>query len=64
MTANDIMMQNPIFNPAWNDEASIRTIIKWNTTGLFNLNNTRYNWAKSMYQVMIWNFWIPEKVSW
>lgn len=64
MTANDIMMQNPIFNPTWNDEASIRTIIKWNTTGLFNLNNTRYNWAKSMYQVMIWNFWIPEKVSW
>lgn len=64
MTANDILIANPIFNPAWNDEASIRTIIKWNTTWLFNLNNTRYNWAKSMYQVMIWNFWIPEKVSW
>lgn len=57
------MLANPIFNPAWNDEVGARTIIKWNTTGLFQLNATKYSWAKSMYQVMIWNFWIPEKVS-
>lgn len=63
MTINDLIIQNPIFNPKGNDDASIRTIIKWNTTGLFNLNNTKYSWAKSMYQVMIGNFWIPEKVS-
>ncbi len=54
---------NPIFNPLWNDEVEKRTIIKWNTTGLFQLNATKYNWAKSLYQVMIWNFWVPEKVS-
>lgn len=54
---------NLIFNPAWNDDVAQRTIIKWNTTGLFNLNATKYNWAKSLYQVMIWNFWVPEKVS-
>lgn len=58
-----IMLANPIFNPAGNDEVRARTIIKWNTTGLFQLNATKYSWAKSMYQVMIWNFWIPEKVS-
>lgn len=63
MTINDLIIQNPIFNPKGNDDASIRTIIKWNTTGLFNLNNTKYSWAKSMYQVMVGNFWIPEKVS-
>ncbi len=59
----DKMRANVIFNPAWDDEVSHRTIIKWNTTWLFQLNATKYSWAKSMYQVMIWNFWVPEKVS-
>ena len=54
---------NVIFNPKGNDDVSERTIIKWNTTGLFQLNATKYSRAKSMYQVMIWNFWVPEKVS-
>lgn len=58
------MQANKIFNPNWNDSISDRTIIKWNTTGLFNLNNTKYSWAKPMYQLMIWNFWVPEKVWW
>lgn len=51
-----------IFNPSWLDDLSSRTIIKWNTTWLFQLNAVKYNWAKSLYQVMVWNFWVPEKV--
>ena len=58
------LKQNLIFNPLWNDDVDKRTIIKWNSTWLFQLNSTKYNWAKNMYQVMIWNFWVPEKVSW
>jgi len=58
-----MMKQNLIFNPEGNDDVAKRTIIKGNTTGLFNLNDTKYPWAKSMYQVMIGNFWVPEKVS-
>lgn len=57
-------MKKQIFNPTWNDDLESRSIIKWNTTWLFQLNKTKYSWAKSMYQVMVWNFWIPEKVSW
>jgi len=57
------MKANPIFNPKWDDNVSNRTIIKWNTTGLFQLNATKYSWAKSLYQVMVGNFWLPEKVS-
>lgn len=53
---------NKIFNPDGNDNAADRTIIKGNTTGLFNLNSTKYKWAKSLYKVMTGNFWIPEKV--
>lgn len=55
--------QNLIFNPSWDDSVANRTIIKWNTTWLFNLNDVKYQWARNMYQVMVWNFWLPEKVS-
>ena len=57
------MQQNLIFNPKGDDEVAHRTIIKGATTGLFNLNAVKYPWAKSLYQVMIGNFWVPEKVS-
>lgn len=57
------MKQNPIFNPKGHDEVEKRTIIKGDTTGLFNLNAVKYPWAKALYQVMIGNFWVPEKVS-
>lgn len=55
---------NKLFNPTGNDTISDRTIIKGNTTGLMNLNNAKYSRAKSMYQTMMGNFWVPEKVSW
>ena len=55
--------KNLIFNPMGNDDVAARTIIKGSTTGLFNLNAVKYPWAKSLYRLMIGNFWIPEKVS-
>jgi ribonucleoside-diphosphate reductase beta chain len=58
-----IIHKNPIFNPLGKDDISHRTIIKGSTTGLFNLNEVKYPWAKSLYQVMVGNFWVPEKVS-
>ena len=57
------LKKKPIFNPKGDDDVSKRTIIKGNTTGLFQLNSTKYQWATSLYPVMIGNFWIPEKVS-
>lgn len=57
------MKRNLMFNPKGDDAVAVRTIIKGATTGLFNLNATKYPWAKSLYQVMIGNFWVPEKVS-
>lgn len=55
--------KNRIFNPLGKDDIADRTIIKGATTGLFNLNSVKYPWAKSLYQVMVGNFWLPEKVS-
>ncbi len=60
---DEAMMPSLIFNEYGRDDVSNRSIIKGNTTGLFNLNAVKYSWAKSMYQVMIGNFWVPEKVS-
>ncbi len=57
------LKKNKIFNPQGDDSIANRTIIKGNVTGLFNLGDVKYNWAKQMYQVMIGNFWVPEKVS-
>lgn len=57
------MKMNLMFNPEGNDEINVRRIIKGQTTWLFNLNTIKYSWAKSLYQVMIGNFWVPEKVS-
>lgn len=63
MTDEQLIQASPLFNPNGNDDVQVRTIIKGATTGLFNLNATKYSWAKSLYPVMIGNFWIPEKVS-
>jgi ribonucleoside-diphosphate reductase beta chain len=57
------MQKKKLFNPSGNDEVSCRSIIKGDITGLFNLNDVKYQWAKALYQVMIGNFWVPEKVS-
>jgi len=57
------MKKNLIFNADGDDSPENRTIINGNTTGLFNLNAVKYNWARSMYPVMIGNFWVPEKVG-
>lgn len=57
------MKKRLIFNPQGTDQVDQRSIIKGNATGLFNLNDVKYPWAKQMYQVMVGNFWVPEKVS-
>lgn len=57
------MDPRPLFNPIGDDTVGNRSIIKGSTTGLFNLNAVKYQWAKALYPVMIGNFWVPEKVS-
>ncbi|BDU49853.1 ribonucleotide-diphosphate reductase subunit beta [Haliovirga abyssi] len=57
------MKRKKLFNPDGNDNLTERSIIKGNSTNLFNLNNTKYTWATKLYRVMMENFWIPEKVD-
>jgi len=57
-----MVQKSKIFNPEGDDSVANRTIIKGSVTGLFQLNATKYSWAKKLYPIMIGNFWIPEKV--
>jgi ribonucleoside-diphosphate reductase beta chain len=57
------MQQKLLFNPDGDDSVQHRTIIKGNTTNIFNLNDVKYTWANKLYRVMMANFWIPEKVN-
>ncbi len=57
------MKKKNIFNPKGDDTIKNRRIIKGSTTGLFQLNDSKYTWAKKMYPIMIGNFWIPEKIT-
>ena len=52
-----------LFNPDGDDSIQKRTIIKGDTTNLFNLNDVKYKWANKLYRSMMANFWIPEKVD-
>lgn len=59
----NVITKKQLFNPDGNDSIEARRVIKGNTTNLFNLNETRYTWAKNFYRVMLANHWIPEKVD-
>lgn len=52
-----------LFNPQGNDEAVNRAIIGGNATGIANLNNVKYKWASSLFNTMLNNHWIPQKVD-
>jgi len=47
--------KNKLFNPQADDSISKRTIIKGESTGLFNLGEVKYPWTKQMYQIMVGN---------
>jgi ribonucleoside-diphosphate reductase beta chain len=57
------LKQKKIFDEFGSDSVQDRNIINGNSTGIFNLNSVKYQWAPKLYKIMVNNFWIPEKVS-
>jgi len=57
------MKKQDLFNPSGDDRVENRQMIGGNTTNLFNLNESKYNWSKKFYRVMLGNTWFPEKVN-
>jgi ribonucleoside-diphosphate reductase beta chain len=52
-----------IFNALGSDEIKDRSIFNGNSTNINNLNNVKYLWAIQLYNQMLANFWIPQKVD-
>lgn len=58
-----ILKERMVFNEFGQDSAESRSIVGGNTTGIANLNSVRYAWAPKLFQIMLNNHWIPQKVS-
>jgi ribonucleoside-diphosphate reductase beta chain len=58
-----MLQERKIFNEQGDDSIEARQLIGGNATGIANLNSVRYSWAPKLLQLMINNFWVPQKVS-
>lgn len=58
-----LLKERLVFNENGDDSTEHRSIIGGNTTGIANLNSVRYGWASKLFQIMLNNHWIPQKVS-
>jgi ribonucleoside-diphosphate reductase beta chain len=52
-----------IYNPESNEHVNERRIFGGNPTGIFELNNIKYQWAYNLWEVMLNNTWFPKEVD-
>lgn len=57
------MQKKLLFNPLGSDDTSARLLVGGSTTNLIQLSSVRYKWATALYDRMLNNFWIPQKVD-
>ncbi len=57
------MNRKKIYNPESNEHVNDRKIFGGNPTGLFELNNIKYQWAYNLWEVMLNNTWFPKEVD-
>jgi ribonucleoside-diphosphate reductase beta chain len=52
-----------IYNPTSNENVNDRKIFGGNPTGIFELNDIKYDWAYRLWEVMLNNTWFPREVN-
>ena len=52
-----------IYNPESKEHVNDRKIFGGNPTGIFELNNIKYQWAYNLWEVMLNNTWFPKEVD-
>ncbi len=57
------MSKKQIYNPQSSEIVKNRKIIGGDPTGIFELNDLKYQWAYNLYKVMLQNTWFPEEVQ-
>ena len=58
-----LMNRKKIYNPESTESVNDRKIFGGNPTGIFELNNIKYQWAYNLWEVMLNNTWFPKEVD-
>jgi len=57
------MKRKQIYNPDSAEKVNDRKIFGGNPTGIFELNNIKYQWAYNLWEMMLNNTWFPKEVD-
>jgi len=57
------MDRKKIYNPESQEHVNDRQIFGGNPTGIFELNNIKYQWAYNLWEMMLNNTWFPKEVD-
>jgi len=57
------MDRKQIYNPDSSESVNERRIFGGNPTGIFELNNIKYQWAYNLWEMMLNNTWFPKEVD-
>ncbi len=57
------MDRKKIYNPESQEKTNQRKIFGGNPTGIFELNDIKYQWAYNLWEVMLNNTWFPKEVD-
>ncbi len=57
------MDRKKIYNPESTESVNERRIFGGDPTGIFELNNIKYQWAYNLWEVMLNNTWFPKEVD-
>jgi len=57
------MHRKKIYNPDSREHVNDRRIFGGNPTGIFELNNIKYQWAYNLWEMMLNNTWFPKEVD-
>jgi ribonucleoside-diphosphate reductase beta chain len=57
------MNRKKIYNPESTERTSDRRIFGGDPTGIFELNDIKYQWAYNLWEVMLNNTWFPKEVD-
>jgi len=58
-----IVSRKKIYNPNSIETVNERKIFGGDPTGIFELNNIKYQWAYNLFEVMLNNTWFPKEVD-
>ncbi|MCF6309834.1 MAG: ribonucleotide-diphosphate reductase subunit beta [Sulfurimonas sp.] len=57
------MNRKKIYNPESTENVNDRKVFGGDPTGIFELNNIKYQWAYNLWEVMLNNTWFPKEVD-